>query len=132
MRRLVWRCGGDDWRTFGITRMHFGDRPAAVGLEVAKAKVADAGQHLDGEAAAMLKKGYVDDGIGGGGSETVNRLIGEETYDATMGKATYTGTVSQIMSLGGFKIKYMIRDGESRPGPAVEYRTRPHQHAPRC
>ena len=27
----------------------------------------------------------------------------------------YTGTVAKIMSLGGFKIKYMIRNGEKRP-----------------
>ena len=30
-------------------------------------------------------------------------------------KVCYTGTVAQIMKLGGFKIKYMIRNGESRP-----------------
>merc|ERR1711867_11785 len=28
---------------------------------------------------------------------------------------TYTGTVARIMGLGGFKVKYMIRNGESRP-----------------
>ena len=30
-------------------------------------------------------------------------------------KPRYTGTVAKIMSLGGFKIKYMIRNGEKRP-----------------
>ena len=25
MKRLVWRCGGKDWRSFSITRRHFGD-----------------------------------------------------------------------------------------------------------
>merc|ERR1711891_115182 len=30
-------------------------------------------------------------------------------------KPRYTGTVAKIMSLSGFKIKYMIRNGEKRP-----------------
>ena len=30
-------------------------------------------------------------------------------------KPRYTGTVAQIMKLGGFKLKYMIRNGEKRP-----------------
>jgi hypothetical protein len=41
MRRMVWRESEDEpWKTYGINRMHFGDRPAAAGLEVAKKKVA--------------------------------------------------------------------------------------------
>ena len=44
MRRLVWRYDEDEpCRIFGIDRMHFGDRPAAAGLEVAKKKVTDLG-----------------------------------------------------------------------------------------
>ena len=62
MCRLVWKCGGKEWRTFGITKMHFGDRPAAAALEVAKSMVAELGCHIDSEAANMLKKGYIDDG----------------------------------------------------------------------
>ena len=32
MRRLVWRESEDEpWKTYGINRMHFGDRPAAAG-----------------------------------------------------------------------------------------------------
>ena len=45
--------------------MHFGDRPAACGLSVGIEMVADAGVHIDSEAAAMIKLGYVDDGVGG-------------------------------------------------------------------
>ena len=42
MRHLVWRESKDEpWKTYGINRMHFADRPAAAGLEVAKKKVAE-------------------------------------------------------------------------------------------
>ena len=79
------------------------------GLEVAKAKVADPGQDIDPDAVAMIKKTYVDDGSGGGTSDTVDRLIGEETADKE-GNLTYSGTVTQIFALGGFSIKVMVRD----------------------
>ena len=81
MRRLVWRWGRGEgeWETYGFTRMHFGDRPAMAGLEVAKHKVADLGANIDPLAAQMIKKGYVDDGAGGGSKEDVERLIGDET-----------------------------------------------------
>ena len=115
MRRLVWRCSSKDWRTFGITRMHFGVRPAAAGLEVAKGMVAEHRRYIDPETADMLKRGYMDDRIGGGSIATVSRLIGDESYDEDTGHAIYSGTVAQIMELGGFNLKYMIRNGESRP-----------------
>ena len=59
MRRLVWRWGRGEgnWETYGFTRMHFGDRPAMAGLEVAKHKVADLGAALDPFAAQMIKMG---------------------------------------------------------------------------
>ena len=44
MRCMVWRDKEDKpWRTYGINRMHFGDRPAAAGLEIAKKKVVSLG-----------------------------------------------------------------------------------------
>ena len=55
----------------------------------------------------------VDDGAGKGTKETVDRLIGEETSDDE-GNLSYSGTVAQIFALGGFTIKVMVRDGESR------------------
>ena len=72
--RLVWRSGDDDknWLTFGLTRMHSGDRCAVCGLEVAKAKVAELGNTIDPEAVVMIKKTYVDDGLGGGTKNTVD------------------------------------------------------------
>ena len=30
-------------------------------------------------------------------------------------RPSYNGTVAKIMSLGGFKVKYMVRNGENRP-----------------
>ena len=30
-------------------------------------------------------------------------------------RPSYSGTVAKIMSLGGFKVKYMIRNGENMP-----------------
>ena len=115
MRRLVWRWGESDqpWTVFGINAMHFGDRCATSGLKVSLNKVAEAGCHIDPEAAEMIKQGYVDDGIGGGSKEDVDRLIGDETWRE--GKPTYSGTVAEILQLGGFKMKVMVRDGEKRP-----------------
>ena len=115
LRRLVRRWGDDqdDWLTFGLTQMHFGDRCAMCNLEVAKAKVADLGQDINPEAVAMIKMTYVDDGAGGGSKETFDRLIGEETSDKE-GNLSYSGTVAQIFALGGFTIKVMVWDGESR------------------
>ena len=115
MRRLFWRFGEVDqpWRVFGISAMHFGDRCATCALQVALSKVADAGAHIDPDAAEMIKQGYVDDGIGGGSKEDVDRLMGEETWRE--GKPTYSGTVAEILQGGGFKVKVMVRNGETRP-----------------
>ena len=56
MRRLVWRFNPADPRTtYGVNQMHFGDRVATTGLEVAKRKVADVGEAIDPAAATMIK-----------------------------------------------------------------------------
>ena len=62
---------------FGIDWMHFGDRPAAIGLEVAKNLVAESGRDIDSAAVDMIKRDYVDDGFCGGSEEDVVRLMGE-------------------------------------------------------
>ena len=115
MRRLVWRwgCQDQEWKTYGITRMHFGDVVAMCGLDVSLKRVAEAGRKVDPEAAEMLAHGYVDDGLGGGDEATVDKLIGEETWEDE--KPRYSGTVQQILGLGSFGLKVMVRDGESRP-----------------
>ena len=61
--------------------MHFGDRPAAAGLEVAKKKVAELGRNIDSQTADIIMRGYVDDGLGGGEEYVVKKLIGEELFD---------------------------------------------------
>ena len=66
----------------------------------------------------MMRKTYVDDGSGGGTKETVDRLIWNEIADKD-GNLSYTGTVSQIFALGGFTIKVMVRNGETRMHLAV-------------
>ena len=58
MRRMVWRESKDKpWKTYGINRMHFGDRPAAAGLEVAKKKVAEYGRPVDSQTADIIMRG---------------------------------------------------------------------------
>ena len=72
MRRLAWPFDPTaPWTTYGVDRMHFGDRVAATGLEVSKRKVADVGEAIDPAAAKMIKKGYSDDGVGGGTKQDV-------------------------------------------------------------
>jgi hypothetical protein len=61
----------------------------------------------------MIKKGYVDDGAGGGSKKDVERLMGEETE--VDGKLYYSGTIAKILSIRGFTVKMMVRKGESRP-----------------
>ena len=54
----------------------------------------------------------MDDGAGGGSSHTVERLMGTEIWSD--GKPAYDGTISQILALGGFKVKVMVKSGETR------------------
>ena len=61
----------------------------------------------------MIKKDYVDDGIGGGLDQDVCHLVGEVTLKD--GSLEYHVTVAQIMERGSFFIKYMVRDRETRP-----------------
>ena len=115
MRRLVW-CfhPAGPWTTYGVDRMHFGDCVAATGLKVAKRKVADVGEAIDPAAAEMIKKGYSDDGVTGGTKQDVERLMGEH-YDSEKDEFVYDGTIPQIVRRGGFRIKFMMSSGETRP-----------------
>ena len=72
--RLVWRSGEEEaeWKTFGFTRMHFGDNCAMCGLKVAKSKVADLGMSIDPEVVVIIKNTYINDGSGGGSKDTVD------------------------------------------------------------
>ena len=113
MRKLVWRWGRmkDEWTTYGFLRMAFGDRVGTCGLEVAKQKVAQEGRAISVEVAAMVERGYVDDGCGGGSEEMVQSLIGK--HSVVDGVHTYDGLVAQILDLGGFRVKVMVRSGET-------------------
>ena len=47
-RQFVWRLNQDeDWKVYGINRMHFGDKCAAIGLDIAKKRVARAGNDIN-------------------------------------------------------------------------------------
>ena len=114
LRRFVWRYDGEArWRVFAIDRMHFGDRPAAIGLEVAKRLFTEYGRDIDPAAVEMIKKDYMDDGFGHGLDQDVCSLMGEVMLED--GSLEYRGTVAQIMERGSFFIKYMICDREARP-----------------
>ena len=95
---------------YGINRMHFGDKCAAIGLDVAKKKVTIAGNDIDEATVLMIEHDYVDDGFGGGSNDDIVRLMGEKIDPS--GEITFQGTVPTIMAKGSFNIKYMVRDGE--------------------
>ena len=62
----------------------------------------------------ISKDTYVDDGAMGGDEETAERLIGEvSTKDD--GLLAYTGTLSQIFKKGGFRLKMIVKSGETNP-----------------
>ena len=108
-RRIVHRDNDDEeWQTLGIDRMHFGDKCAATGLEVGKEMTADKGEDVFPETVKQLKRGYIDDGLGGGSREMVDRLIGEEKQEKALRTWQYGGTVAQIMKRGNFHVKFMI------------------------
>ena len=110
VRLLVWReCDQSrNWKTYGFTRVTYGDLPASCQLECTKDKCAELGAHIDSEAAEKLKNDcYVDDGLTGGSDEEVQRLRGELQEDGS-----YNGTLAQILQIGGLQIKAMMVSGE--------------------
>ena len=137
-RRLVWRYGDleRNFKIYGFLVLTFGDKPAACALEVGKELVADQAHLVLKEAAQggedpaicdermelqhntvediqkMIRREYVDDGNGGGSSAAVTELIGEE--EDPDGNIVYNGAIAKVLGLGGFGVKVMVRDGESR------------------
>ena len=113
MRMMVWRTCGKEWEDFGWQKVAFGDRPASCVLEICKDLAAEAGEHIDPEAARAIREDtYVDDGATGGSEETARRMIGEvkEEDDGTL---KYTGTLAQIFKKAGFSLKMIVRSGET-------------------
>ena len=109
LRRFVWRWSEDEpWQDYGIDAVHFGDGPAACQLEVSKQKVGDLGRHIDEEAAdKMIEDSYVDDNFSGGEPEAVARMVGIKQPDGN-----YDGTISEILDIGGFKVKEIVVEGD--------------------
>ena len=80
-RLLVLRWGDVEakWRTYGLTRVHYGDRPAAAILEVAKELAASLGEDTYPVAAKKsIEASYVDDCV----TKTIRSLMYSclETY----------------------------------------------------
>ena len=93
LRRMVWRFDPEDeWETYGINRMMFGDRPAAAALEATLDKVAELGKSIDPEACKMIRDGYVDDGAAGGEDEDLDQMMGER-IDPARGDSIFEGTI---------------------------------------
>merc|ERR1712215_214092 len=76
--------------------------------------VADVREAIDPAATKLIKKGYSDDGVGGGTKQDVARLMGE-LYDAEKDEFVYNGTIAQIVRRSGFRIKFMMSSRETRP-----------------
>ena len=109
LRRFIWRFEEDGpWLDFAIDTVHYGDRPAACQLEVSKKKIAKLGESIDPEAARKLvEDSYVDDGFSGGKVADIQRMVGTKDSDGN-----YSGTLSQILALGGYKVKEFVIEGD--------------------
>ena len=77
-------------------------------MELAKKITAERGMEIDQEARKQIIEAmYVDDYLGGGSPEDVQRMRGE-TQVTKDGKQIYTGTLSQILSTTGFQTKAQV------------------------
>ena len=85
----------------------FGDRPAAVLLEIGIGLCAAAGMTKYPTTAKKVVKDRFVDGATGGSKSEVDEMMGSKRADGTM-----SGTLQEILGIGGFKIKAMMRSGE--------------------
>ena len=110
LRRCIWRFSPDEpWQDFAFDTVAFGDLPAANFLEIGRNLTADAGCHIDPEAAEKIKRdSYVDDFVSGGSFNSVARMKGKKLEDGT-----FSGTCAQILSKGKLNIKAIISSGET-------------------
>ena len=93
VRRIVWRwCDvSAPWETYAYNVVTFGDHIAGLVLELVKGLAADIGEGIDPEASQQIRsKTYVDDGLGGGTRERVDRFRGK------LVDGQYDGTIAQI------------------------------------
>ena len=109
LRRFIWRFSPQEsWKEFAFDRVHFGDISAGCHLETGLDKTADAGEYISPVASQKIKDDrYVDDGLTGGDKDTIEKLVGNKKEDGI-----YDGELSEILSLGGFKIKAITVSGQ--------------------
>ena len=93
----------EPWKDCAYMRATFGDKAAALLLEVAKKWVAQEGGNIDPMAAEHIRdKLYVDDGFAGGLEVDVKRMVGDLKENGG-----YDGTVTRILETCGLKVKFM-------------------------
>ena len=94
---------------FAFQTVSFGDRPAAVFLEIAIKETVKRFGSLDREAALRIDHDrYVDDFASGGTATQVERFVGEE-----IDNMQHTGTMPTILSKGSLRLKVIVMSGES-------------------
>ena len=101
LRRFVWRNMNRDeeFKTYGFTRVTFGDKPAAAVCAAALQLTAETYSYIDEDAATKIREdSYVDDIVTG--AETRKRI--EELKES----------LTEILSKTGFKIKGFISSGD--------------------
>ena len=113
MRLVLWRKPGEqEFTTYGHCTVGFGDISASTLLELIFAKLAEMGRDIDPHTALQLEiLRYVDDGLFGGTKEQISSMRGNVTW--TDDKPVYDGYISQILALGGFKVKHICLSGET-------------------
>ena len=104
MRKLLWRFmnTNEKFRTFGVNRVMFGDRPAAVVTAVAIRQTAEIHKTINEEAAEnIINDTYVDDVTTGTDFKNQIRVL-KRDISALMGKAN-------------IEIKGFVASGDSAP-----------------
>ena len=115
LRRIIWRdCDKDaKWRVFAYVVVSFGDRPAAVLLEICIKRTIELFGHLDPEVAMkILMDRFVDDIATGGSLEQVLRYMGVENKETLQ----CDGTMPSILRKGGLLLKVIVPGGEQNVG----------------
>ena len=111
LRRVVWRNGkkGAVWKVYSFMVVAFGDRIAAVLLQIAIRITSEVYKDIDLVAShKLLSDMFVDDLTSGGELNEVLRFMGNR--DEVTGKND--GTMVQIMEKGGLYFKAMQMSGE--------------------
>merc|ERR1711867_341577 len=112
---MVWRNGKNEekWQSYSWKVVAFGDCPSSCVLEISKDLTAHAGKNIDEVVATAISEDtYVDDGATGGDKEIARRLIGDVLTNED-GSLSYSRTLAQIFKKGGFKLKMIVRSGET-------------------